>query len=132
MTSHQIYAVDALLDNDIITQISHHGDCIGADVDFHKLSRIQGLRIIGHPPIKVNMRAFCEFDEIRKPKKFIDRNHDIVNESDWMIFTPSGFIELLRSGTWATIRYSKIKKRDGFIVWPDGIIETLKEWESIL
>lgn len=132
MTSAQIYAVDALLDNDIITQISHHGDCVGADADFHKLAYLQGLRVIGHPPIKNKLRAYCEFDEVREPKEFADRNHDIVNESDWMIFTPSGFIEILRSGTWAAIRYAKNKKKEGFIVWPDGIIESLEEWESVL
>lgn len=132
MTSAQIFAVDALLDNDILTQFAHHGDCIGADVDFHKISRVQGLSVIGHPPIKTNLRAYCEFDEVREPKEFIIRNHDIVNESNWMIFTPSGFIEILRSGTWSTVRYAKYKNKEGHIIWPDGIIETLEEWESVL
>lgn len=130
MTSAQIYAVDRLLEEDIITQIAHHGDCIGADADFHNLSVLEGLVLIGHPPINESKRAFCIFDEVREPKEYIERNHDIVDEADWMIFTPETFEEVLRSGTWSTIRYAKKKNKDGFIVWPDGVVKPLKEWEQ--
>jgi hypothetical protein len=132
MTSSQIYKVDSLLDDDIITQIAHHGDCIGADEDFHKLAILQGLYIIGHPPLKEKLRANCQFDELRDPKGYVERDHDIVDESDWLIFTPLKYIEILRSGTWATIRYAKKKNKQGFIVWPDGTLITLEEWESVL
>lgn len=128
MTSSQIWSVDKLLDDDLITQVAHHGDCVGADADFHNLSVMQGLKIVGHLPIKDAQRAFCVFNETRVPKDYIDRNHDIVDESDWMIFTPFGFEEILRSGTWATIRYTRIQQKPGFIVWPDGsVVDVLQE-----
>lgn len=123
MTSEQIWTIDKLLQDDMITMTAHHGDCVGADADFHRLSRLNGLLVVGHPPIKNDLRAFCDFDEIREPKEPLDRNHDIVDESDWMIFTPSGFKEVLRSGTWATIRYTRKVERAGWIVWPDGRAE---------
>ena len=131
MTSSQIYRVDFLLEADIITQVAHHGDCIGADSDFHQLARLHGLEIIGHPPLVEKLRAFCDFDECREPKPYLDRDHDIVDESDWLIFTPGTLTEILRSGTWATVRYAKKRAKDGFIIWSDGNFITLEEWESV-
>ncbi len=120
MTTEQITTVDRLLDDDLTTQFAHHGDCIGADDHFHRLARQQGLKVIGHPPLNDALRAFCEFDECREPKPYLERDKDIVDESDWVIFTPGTFSEILRSGTWATIRYARKKNKAGFIVWPDG------------
>lgn len=120
MTLPQLHNVDELLGDNLTTQWAHHGDCIGADADFHKLSRLNGLFVKGHPPIKEIKRAWCEFDEVALPKDYIERNHDIVDAVDWVIFTPKEFREQLRSGTWATIRYARRMWRDGFIVWPDG------------
>jgi hypothetical protein len=126
MTEEQKYRVESFLDQDFTKMSAHHGDCIGADVDFHKIVRRQGLYVIGHPPIKDALRAFCEFDEIREPKDYLKRDLDIVSESDWMIFTPSGFEEILRSGTWTTIRYTRKAKKDGFIVFPDGTVKNVQ------
>ena len=132
MTKSQINKVDSLLTDDLLTKVSHSGDCIGADEDFYKLSISHGLYLIGHPPNQDKLRAFCEFNEIRETKSYIVRNHDIVDESNWLLFTPLTSIEILRSGTWATIRYAKKKNKEGFIVWPNGTYITLEEWESVL
>jgi hypothetical protein len=53
------------------------------------------------------MRSFCESTNILKPKPFLDRNKDIVNSCDILIACPENDIEVLRSGTWSTIRYAK-------------------------
>jgi hypothetical protein len=89
----------------------HHGDCIGADEQAHDIALKLGYGIIIHPPIDEKKRAFCEdAKEIRKPKKYIARNHDIVDESDGLLATPYGETEIQRgSGTWATIRYARDK-----------------------
>ena len=91
---------------------AHHGLCVGGDEEFHALVREHSpnTRIIGHPP-KINdlvpegLTWSC--DEVRKPKAYLTRNHDIVDETDEMLACPKEKKEVLRSGTWATIRYAK-------------------------
>jgi hypothetical protein len=101
----------------------HHGDCIGADAQLHTLAKAAGLKIIIHPPIDPKKRAFCqEYDEIREEKPYLDRNKDIVNESEFLIATPRTMHEVLRSGTWATVRYARSTNIDIAIIEPDGHI----------
>lgn len=102
----------------------HHGDCIGADSQAHELCLLEGVRIVIHPPEDPKKRAFCiGWDEIREEKPYLDRNHDIVNECELLIATPQTPHEILRSGTWATVRYARNKpKIDIAIVNPDGTI----------
>src|SRR5690349_20692433 len=88
MTQAQRSAVQEILSTRTGIEKGHHGDCVGADADFHKLLVEQGIRVKGHPPIKDDFRAFCEFDEFERPKNYYARNRDIVNESDIMIVTP--------------------------------------------
>ena len=84
----------------------HHGDCIGADKQFHDMVKELGGYVVLHPPTNSSKRAFCKADEERPPKPYISRNHEIVDECPWMIAGPKG-PEEVRSGTWATIRYAK-------------------------
>jgi len=85
----------------------HHGDCKGADTIFHNELTKMEIKTIVHPPSVKTMRSFCEGDEIRDPKSYLERNKDIVNESDLLIAFPSTQKEVLRSGTWSTIRYAR-------------------------
>jgi hypothetical protein len=98
----------------------HHGDCIGADTDFHNICREVNpdIRIVIHPPEIDSKRSFCKGDEILPVKGYLQRNHDIVDSVDYMISTPGEMEEVLRSGTWATIRYGMKKDKDGIIVTP--------------
>lgn len=101
----------------------HHGDCLGADADFHNLCQERNIKIIIHPPDDNKLRAYCKSDNILPSKKYIDRNHDIINETDTLIAFPPTEIEILRSGSWATIRYAKKKNKKLFIVYPSGNAE---------
>jgi len=111
----------------------HHGDCIGADADFHTL--LNELfeecnikkNIIIHPPIKNIKRAYCKSDFILEPKDYLDRNKDIVNASKILLATPKEFEEQLRSGTWSTIRYCKKQKKKAFIIFPNGIMRLYED-----
>lgn len=123
MTPEQIWKVDQLFSYDLVTMWAHHGDCIGADADFHRLAELNGLKTHGHPPINSSKRAFCKFDVIEEPKEYLDRNKDIVDAVDWMIFTPETKEEVLRSGTWSTVRYARKQKKPYIIVFPDGSVE---------
>ncbi len=103
---------------------AHHGDCIGADAEFHGLVRgyVPTCRIIGHPPTKQDKRAFCDFDEVRPEAPYLTRNKHIVNECELLLATPDGFVEKRRSGTWSTIRYAD-GRRQRMVIKPDGSSE---------
>ncbi|HVX91217.1 MAG TPA: hypothetical protein VHC20_06375, partial [Candidatus Paceibacterota bacterium] len=83
----------------------HHGLCVGADEQAHRLARQRvHIWIVGHPPIKKHKLAKVDCDELRPEKDYLDRNQDIVDETDALIATPREEYEVLRSGTWSTIR----------------------------
>lgn len=100
----------------------HFGDCVGADAQAWYLATAWGFRTVAHPPIDPKKRAFCKADEIRAPKPYIERNHDIVDECERLIATPRTMEEELRSGTWATIRYARKLKKPVIIVTPNGAL----------
>ena len=70
--------------------------------------------IVIHPPTNPKNRAYCgslkEDDDIwRMPEKsYLARNKDIVDQSETMIALPiDPNREILRSGTWAAVRYAR-------------------------
>lgn len=115
---------------------AHHGMCVGADAQFHALLRRldanRQIKIIGHPASNFvsHKRAELECDEVREAKPSLTRNHDIVDECNLLIATPKTQHELLRSGTWSTIRYAKKVNRDYVIVAPSGALDCLFRSET--
>lgn len=101
----------------------HHGDCVGADHQAHRQAIMCGIRVVIHPPDSVAKRALCRgYSEIRPPLPYLERNHNIVNETELLIATPGTMIEVPRSGTWATVRYARKLRRKIIIIWPNGRI----------
>ena len=86
----------------------HHGDCVGADAEFHKIALELKIKIVIHPPVDFKFRAFCEGAEEEWTKReYLERDRDIVECSDALIAAPKSKEEELRSGTWYTIRYAR-------------------------
>lgn len=112
-----------LMDNSQNIEEGHHGDCMGADTDFHHELVERGIKIVIHPPDIDTYRSFNKGTETRKPKYYIDRNHDIVDETDILIGFPLTEQEQLRSGTWATIRYARKMKKRIYIIYPNGKVK---------
>lgn len=96
----------------------HHGDCIGADEVAHYIAKSLGIYVVGHPPTNDKKRAFCDCDEWREPLGYLDRNKEIVSEVDAMAACPKSTEEELRSGTWATVRYSRKSNRPVTMIYP--------------
>lgn len=96
----------------------HHGDCEGADADAHLIVRefLPNVRIIIHPPEIMAKKACMKGDEYRKPKAYLVRNQDIVNETEFLFAAPKSNEEELRSGTWSTVRYARKVRRDIMIL----------------
>ncbi len=108
----------------------HHGDCIGSDADAHKIAQEYANAVVIHPPANNAYRAFIGESEwvapvILPPKDYLGRNHDIVAACDVLIATPKESHNVLRSGTWATIRYAEKIKKKVIIIWPSGNTETI-------
>lgn len=131
MTAAQRRAVASIIDEaGVVT--AHHGDCVGADADFHELVRrdSSGNRIVGHLPVNESDRAFCQFDEVREPLPYMRRNAEIVKAADVMIATPYEAEQQPRGGTWRTVEMARKAKKPLALVLPDGMVR-FERWESI-
>lgn len=124
MTSMQRNTLPALLFRLRLTN-ARHGDCIGADKQFHVIirARFQEAKIHGHPGPDSPLRAHCQFDTCAEPKEYLKRNMDIVQFSDALVAVPKEEKEIQRSGTWATFRYAKSIGRLAILIYPDGEYE---------
>ena len=81
--------------------VFRHGDCYGADAYAHELA-VKHFDVEIHPSNLDKQTAHCEnYTRRHEPKAPLDRNRDIVA----LPTDPNK--EVLRSGTWATIRYAR-------------------------
>lgn len=106
----------------------HHGECVGGDEELHNICRAiaPDATIVSHPPTDPSKRAFHVVPDLtREPKPYRERNTDIVNETDCLIAFSGIPFEIVRSGTWMTVRIARKALAKGdkiniIIVWPDG------------
>jgi hypothetical protein len=98
----------------------HNGDSIGADAEAARLWRNFDGKIWLHPPIETSKRAYIKADIEQRPYTYLTRNHHIVECAEGLIGCPKEPFEVLRSGTWATIRYARTLQRRLIIIYPDG------------
>lgn len=104
-----------------------HGDCIGADQQFHeiidkirKFNSVPTIRIL--PGTVAKKRAHCNGDIIDPPQPPLARNREIAHLCDKLIACPKESAEQLRSGTWSTIRYARLANKTVYLVIPNGEI----------
>ncbi len=98
----------------------HHGDCVGADEEAHEIATDARMRVVLHPPTNPKLRAFCEAETSFTPRPYLERNRQIVENSEMLVAAPSG-PEVIRSGTWATVRYAKNRGRRVAILDWNGV-----------
>ena len=95
----------------------HHGDCISADQTAGVWAQHYGLQVVIHPPTDPKFRGFASYGLILPKKPYLQRNHDIVDQTEMLLATPDG-PETQRSGTWATVRYARKKGKPVVIILP--------------
>lgn len=123
----QIIALRAWLEANRPTEF-HHGACLGADATAAlQVKAIYGrsVRLIARPgnmPKYASQPALDVSDERHPPVYTLTRNKSIVENTDLLLACPSG-PEVLRSGTWSSIRWARKLGRRVIIVWPDGRVE---------
>ena len=99
----------------------HHGDCLGADHEFHVLAVVLGWRTFAHPPDNYRVRAWCRADVVLPERDYLERDRDIVLAADGgLLAAPAGTAPEPHSGTWATIRFAVRAGRPATIIFPDG------------
>lgn len=110
----------------------HHGDCVGADAEFHKwllaYGALEPVTVVIHPPVVSTKRAYVTRAwaakwmtiHVRDERPYLVRNRAIVDETNVLYAAPGEAVEQLRSGTWATVRYARKLKRAIRFFWPDG------------
>lgn len=125
LTHYQKMEIISLL-RDLQPKEVHLGLCRGGDEEIHNivtagLSAPEGLvdcKIIGHPPVNKKDYVHKECYEMRPDKEYLDRNKDIVDETYLLVGCPKGE-EVLRSGTWSTIRYARKQGKEVIIIPPN-------------
>ena len=94
----------------------HHGDCLGMDAAVHRIAIQAGFCVFIHPPVSEKKRAFCQGGHVLSPFPYLERNHMMVDASDVLLAVPKTYVEVLRSGTWSTIRYARRRKVEVIII----------------
>lgn len=125
MTRMQKAQVAALLRKYRPTEI-HHGGCKGADEEFDNMCHglaSNSLFVVVHPSSLKGWRGTWGPGRVLDERPPLERNHDIVDATELIIATPKGMHEVLRSGTWSCVRYARSKRKDIYIVWPDGSVK---------
>lgn len=101
----------------------HHGDCVGADAEFHDIANSLNIKIVIHPPLDDKLRAFKESHFILESKDYLDRNQDIVYASWLLIATPKENRVVKRSGTWSTYRFAQQIFHPTLLITPTRIVK---------
>jgi hypothetical protein len=102
----------------------HHGGCIGSDAEADAIAHSLGYEMHLHPPIKIdkiaNLNRDLSKDTVYEAKDYLIRDTDIAKAAQVLIATPRERHEVMRSGTWATIRRGRRYSTFVVIIWPDG------------
>lgn len=106
----------------------HHGACVNADEAAHDAAIESDAVIVVHPPTDERLmmpkwkwsQRGCIY--VMPAKPYLERNRDIVNDTDRMIALPDG-PERPNGGTWYTVRYALEVGKSVTICYPDGRVE---------
>jgi hypothetical protein len=98
-----------------------HGACSGADVEAHYMVRdvCGSSTFIAVFPSTAKTRVHVQgADYVADPKPPLERDRDIVDcGCDLLLAAPLQMSEVLRSGTWSTIRYARKKHVPVQVMW---------------
>jgi hypothetical protein len=115
-----------------VTLVAHHGDCVGADEDFHAIAYGVDAIVETHPgpANRRDMRAFCDTETVHEPAGFFVRNRRIVSLATVMIATPFERAHQDHGGTWYTVDQALMRKKPLALVLPRPRGEVLIEFSG--
>jgi hypothetical protein len=138
MTPTQFHAVRRVLAEVTADRVfvAHHGDCVGADAEFHDIcGTFCGRAIVEiHPGPLSDLSAGCRGTTRHKPMSHMKRDAAIVAASSVMIAAPFEDEPQDRGGTWATIGMARRALRRGelselHVVGRDGRLLDHGAWQ---
>lgn len=105
----------------------HHGCCLGADAEALEVVQTYApeARTVAHPPLNQSLLsslALSSSSHRCAPRGYLERDRDIVDESDHLFATPKQDREIGKSGTWATVRMARRAGKPVTVIWPDGSV----------
>lgn len=109
----------------------HHGVCIGWDEIAAEIAHELGYKLFGHPPTKTNKMSKIVNDFDFPPLPYLERNRRIVDSTAYLLSASRTPYELVRSGTWSTIRFAVRRNKPGVVIYPSGKIVQIAEATSI-
>lgn len=108
-----------------------HGGCVGSDEQAALIAAHLGYTLDewpGHIPEK---RTTFVSHITHDPRHTLVRNAIIVGKADVMIAAPAQVAEIIRSGTWATIRAARKARVPLAIVYPSGEVRMEHHGEGV-
>jgi hypothetical protein len=97
----------------------HHGDCVGVDSQVACIARELGWRLVCHPPVSSYLRAHEPSDETREPLDYLERDRNIVDETELLIVVPQHNPIQKKGGTWYTYLHATKRKRKMQVFLPE-------------
>jgi len=113
-----------------------HGCCEKSDRDFHEIAWSLKLARELHPGTEEQRLWAVNHMDTQRDTVFpvpldanpqLTRNRTMVDRGGILVAAPRQMHEVLRSGTWATIRYARNLGREIVFCWPNGTHETLRK-----
>lgn len=103
-----------------------HGACLGADDQADQLAADLGIPRLAFPsdmpnervPTSVLLARGGSDVAVRDPQPPLERNRCVVHMSDLLVACPAQAREILRSGTWATVRHGRKLGRPVVVIEP--------------
>lgn len=118
MTDRQLEALFSILSE--WTGKLLYGNCVGADAQAHDMAQELGYEIEIFPGPSEAMSARRTASVMHPPSPFLKRNMEMVSRCCVLIAAPRTSAEVMRSGTWSSIRYARKLGRKTIILSPDG------------
>lgn len=122
MTAAQRLAVRSLLVALMPDKVLH-GGCVGADDDFDEIASEFQLPIGVYPSTVYSKWGKRRSPTVQSPQSPLVRNKLMAYSCNVLIATPKEYNEVIRSGTWATVRYARKYHKRIYLVFPDGSIK---------
>jgi predicted Rossmann fold nucleotide-binding protein DprA/Smf involved in DNA uptake len=133
MTRPQRAALTAFFINRVVEKdsIVFHGGCVGVDQYVHSLCLKHGVLVEVFPSVKHDHwfvpAGSYSWGRVHEAMLPLERNHVIAEVPARLVAVPETETMVLRSGTWATVRYALKANRPVILILPNGSIRMENE-----
>jgi hypothetical protein len=102
--------------------VMHNGGCTGSEEYALRYWLACKGAVWLHPPMQTTHRAAVPYGIANPPATYLRRYMQIVLATDVMIICPSQQREVVRSSTWAALRYAQDADKAFFLILPCGTV----------